>query len=128
MSNSAAPPPRTCDIGRPPSGLSNDARDRWTALQARYVFEVHEAAAFEDALRWQDMSRVLFREAKKLKGRERSARLKSAADAAVMSLKFFRTLRFVDPARPARGPGRPPGKPWPLAAVAAVRTLGDAHR
>jgi hypothetical protein len=120
-SHAAASPP-------PPSGLSRGARALWSELHASHVFEVHEELNFAHALKWLDLSDALLREAAKLKGRERIARLKSAADAAATSLKFFRTLRFVDPARPARGPGRPPGKPWPPAALAAVRTLGDAHR
>lgn len=99
-----------------PGGLSPQAKNLWTELHAANFFELHEEAALERALRWQDASDQLMVEAAALKGRERTARLRSAGDAAAVSLRYLRVLRFHDPSQPARRPGRPPGRPWTAAA------------
>lgn len=107
---------------RVPRGLSTQARNLWTELHAANFFELHEEVALEHALKWQDASDQLMAEAAGLKGRERTARLRSAGDAAAVSLRYLRTLRFSDPSQPARRPGRPPGKPW-AASAAEVMSL-----
>jgi hypothetical protein len=100
---------------RPPSGLSRRAQARWAKLHELNDFLPHEDFQLEYALTWFDQADVLRREARKLRGRERAARLKSAAEASTVGLRHWRTLKFSDPAKPARRPGRPPGKPWMLA-------------
>jgi hypothetical protein len=55
----------------------------------------------------------LRQEAKGLRERERDRKLKAAADAATTALRYLRGMKFVDPSKPTRRPGRPPGKPRP---------------
>ena len=76
--------------------------------------------AFTRALTWWDLEDVLRLEAESLSGREKERRLKAAGDASTTALRHWRTLKFVDPAKPARRPGRPSGKPWPPIATGAA--------
>jgi len=96
---------------RPPSGLSPRSRALWTELHSANDFAAHEDDQLERALKWYDVADRLLCEAEKLNGRERSARLKAAGDAATTGLRHWRTLKFTDPARPVRL-GRPPGRNW----------------
>src|SRR5215510_2375549 len=105
---------------RPPSGLSRRSRALWTELHSANDFAAHEDDQLERALKWYDVADCPLREAEKLNGRERGARLKAAGDAATTALRHWRTLKFVDPARPARRPGRPSGKPGPPIAARAT--------
>jgi len=105
---------------RPPSGLSRRSRALWTELHSANDFAAHEDDQLERALKWYDVADSLLREAERLDGRERGARLKAAGDAATTGLRHWRTLKFVDPTRPTRRPGRPPGKPWPPTATGAA--------
>ena len=93
-----------------------------------YDFETHEVLAFTRALEWFDQSDKLRREAEALRGGERDRKLRASADASTVALRHWKLLRFTDPARPARGPGRPPGKPWPsiAAGAATLRRLDHA--
>jgi hypothetical protein len=95
----------------PPAGLSPWARRVWTELVTANDFGRHELVTFERALRWWGVSDRLMQESEPLTGRERDAKLKAAADAATAALRHWRTLKFVDPARPVR-PGRPSGEDW----------------
>jgi hypothetical protein len=106
-----------------PPGLSTRNRTLWADLHVANDFAPHEDDQLGRALRWFDVADCLQREAGKLKGPERIARLKSAGDAATTGLRHWRTLKFVDPAKPARRPGRPPGKPScsPEEAAAVLR-------
>jgi hypothetical protein len=114
---------------RSPSGLSRRSRALWTELHSANDFAPHEDDQLERALRWYDVADRLLHEAEKLDGRERGARLKAAGDAATTGLRHWRTLKFVDPTKPARRPGRPSGKRWPPMAAGAetLRRLDHAN-
>ena len=114
---------------RPPSGLSPRSRALWTELHSANDFAPHEDDQLERALRWYDVADRLLHEAEKLDGRERGARLKAAGDAATTGLRHWRTLKFTDPAKPSRRPGRPPGTGWtPMrASMPQVRSFTDAE-
>src|SRR5215813_14148455 len=107
---------------RPPRNVSPWANNTWKAFMSSYVFETYEALAFGRALTWFDQSDELRREADALRGRDRDGKLKAAAVASTVALRHWKLLRFKAPARPARRPGRPPGKAWPAAAM-----MGDRH-
>ena len=113
---------------RSPSGLSRRSRALWTELHSANDFAAHEDDQLERALRWFDVAARLLREAETLNGPLALVRLKAASDAATTGLRHWRTLKFVDPAKPSRRPGRPPGKPWPpvAAGTAMLRRLDHA--
>src|SRR5215467_10950814 len=94
-------------LPRPPGDLSAWARGVWRELMLENDFARHEIVAFTRALTWWDLEDVLRLEAESLSGGEKERRLKAAADASTTALRHWRTLKFVDPAKPARRPGRP---------------------
>ena len=97
---------------RPPKDLSPWGKRVWLELLASHDFAPHELVVFVRALQWFGVADTLRLEADGLRGRERDAKLKAAGDASTAALRHWRILKFVDPARPARRPGRPSGKPW----------------
>ena len=103
--------PSRAPAAPPPAGLSPWAKRVWRELKAANDFAENETVTFTRALTWFDLSDSLLAEAAGLSGRERDAKVKSAGDAATTALRFWRSLKFVDPATPARKPGRPPGRP-----------------
>jgi len=115
-------------VANPPAGLSRWAKEVWRELMAENTFMPHEVVTFTRALTWFDLADALQLEAEGLHGREKDAKLKAAGDASTTGLRFWRTLKFVDPTRPARRPGRPPGKTWPpmAAGAAMLRRLDHA--
>src|SRR5215831_18643957 len=113
---------------RSPSGLSRRSRALWTELHSANDFAAHEDDQLERALRWYDVADRLLHEAEKLDGRERAARLKAAGDAATTGLRHWRTLKFTDPAKPARRSERPSGKSWAQMRADMLRRLPDANR
>jgi hypothetical protein len=105
---------------RPPAGLSKWARGVWNALLGDNDFTDSELIPFTRALRWWDLSDKLLAEAATAGGAQEQARLtKLSLDAATSALRHWRTLRFTDPAKPTRRPGRPGGDGW-----SAMRTEG----
>jgi hypothetical protein len=110
----------------PPAGLSRRSRARWVRLHELNDFAAHEDDQLERGLKWFDVSDALRLEAEGLRGRERDSKLKAAGDAATVALRFWRTLKFTDPAQPARRPGRPPGRPRPPVEAGAP-VLGFGH-
>ena len=107
-------------LPQPPKDFSAWARGVWRELMRENDFMPHEVVTFARALRWFDLADALQLEAEGLSGREKDAKLKAAGDASTTGLRFWRTLRFVDPAKPTRRSGRPPGKPWPPMATGAA--------
>ncbi len=93
-----------------PRGLSTKSRALWHALTRDYDFEPHERLQLENALRWDDRSVELARQAEVADDKQRLTKL--AIDAASTSLRYWRILRFTDPSVPKRRPGRPSGNSW----------------
>ncbi len=116
---------RAWSASRAPSGLLPQSQRLWEVLHERNDFQPHEDAILEQGLLWRDESARLRVEARALKGKERAARLRSAGDAATVSLRHLRLLKFTDPARPPRPPGRPPGRRLP--APVSSLTIGGGH-
>jgi len=114
---------------KPPAGLSRWAKGVWRELMAGNDFTPNEVVTFSRALTWFDLADALQLEAADLRGREKDRKLKAAADASTTGLRFWRTLKFVDPTKPARRPGRPPGKGWTQmrADMPQLRRLPDAN-
>jgi hypothetical protein len=117
------------------SGLSATAQGIRRQLLEENDFAPHELVMLDVALRWSDISASLLRESETLTGRDRAARLKSAGDAATSALRHWRALKFQDPARPTRRPGRPSGDEWSAARregaraqQAPLKAVGDARR
>ena len=111
------------------AGLSAWAKGVKADLLGRNDFAPHELVCFERALTWFDLSDRLVLEAEGLIGRERDAKLKAAGDAATTALRHWRTLKFVDPSRPERRPGRPSDTAWSAqrragGAATHVQTIG----
>src|SRR5262245_44835716 len=104
-----------------PRGLSAKSREIWRRLTAEYAFEVHESAQLEAALRWQDRSEELATQASTANERMRPRLVKLAMDAASTSLRFWRALKFFDPANPTRRPGRPSDGEWSAQRKAQMR-------
>ena len=117
-------------VANPPAGLSRWAKEVWRELMAENTFMPHEVVTFTRALTWFDLADALQVEAEGLSGREKDAKLRAAGDASTTGLRFWRTLKFVDPAKPTRRPGRPPGKGWAQmrADVPQVRRFPNANR
>jgi len=88
-------------------------------------FTVAETVVFARALKWFDQSDALEREAEGLSGREKDAKLKAAEDAGTTGLRFWKTLKFTDAAKPTRRPGRPSGRRLPMPNMAL--TIGGGH-
>jgi hypothetical protein len=96
---------------RPPAGLSKWARGVWNTLLTDNDFSDSELVAFTRALRWWDLSDKLLAEAASA-GNGRAQLTKLSLDAATSALRHWRTLKFTDPAKPTRRPGRPGGEAW----------------
>jgi hypothetical protein len=109
---------------KPPAGLSRWAKGVWRELMAGNEFTANEVVTFARALTWFDQSDALLAEAAGLTGRQKDAKVRAAGDAATAALRFWRGLKFTDPAKPARRPGRPPGGGW---STTPVRRLNDAN-
>jgi hypothetical protein len=108
---------------RPPAGLSKWARGVWSTLLADNDFSDSELVAFTRALRWWDLSDKLLAEAATAES-GRAQLTKLSLDAATSALRHWRVLKFTDPAKPTRRPGRPGGEAW-----SAQRTEGGRlHR
>ncbi len=93
---------------------------------AENTFMPHEVVTFTRALTWFDLADALQLEAETLSGREKDAKLKAAGDASTTGLRFWRTLKFVDPAKPIRRPGRPSGRRLPTPNMALTIEGGHA--
>ena len=93
-----------------PEGLSAASQAVWRDLLAQHRFERHELEALANALTWQDESTALRAEAERASEPQRSKLRKLAMDAATCSLRYWRTLKFVDGT--ARRPGRPSDDGW----------------
>ena len=118
--------PRGSAATPPPADLSSRSQARWCELHAAHDFAIHEDYVLEGYLAWDDVATALRREAKGLRGRERDRKLKAAENAATASLRYWRALRFVDPAAPPRRPGRPPGRRPPVP-VSSLTIGGGGH-
>src|SRR6266542_5325759 len=97
----------------PPAGLLPLSRALWIDLHEVNHFAAHEDYQLEPSLRWFDETARLRDEAEALTGRDRAQRSRAAMDASTTGLRHWRTLKFTDPAKPPRRPGRPPGRGWP---------------
>jgi hypothetical protein len=106
---------------RAPAGLSRWARGVWARLLEENSWGEHEILAFTFALRWWDASDAWLAESAATTGRDKAALVKQALDAATTALRYWRTLRFTDPATPSRRPGRPSGENWSAARQEAAR-------
>jgi hypothetical protein len=104
-----------------PRGLSPKSRGIWRDLTREYGFESHELGQLEAALRWQDRSEDLIADVEGANADDRARLVKLAMDAASTSLRFWRALKFYDPARPARRPGRPSGDQWSAQRKAQIK-------
>ena len=67
---------------------------------------------FERALGWWDRSDIWLEASVKAEGRERSQLIKLSLDGSLTALRYWRTLKFLDPVVPKRRPGRPTGDDW----------------
>jgi len=118
--------PRAGRRGRP--ALSAWAKGVRADLLARNDFAAHEHLPLHYALIFFSVADGLVIEAEALTGRERAMRLKAAGDAATTALRFWRVLRFEDPARPTRRVGRPADDAWSqhrqAGAAAHLRAMG----
>jgi len=114
---------RASSATRAPSDLLPQSKELWHVLHERNDFQPQEDAVLEQALLWKDESARLRAEARTLKGTERAARLRSAGDAATVSLRYLRVLKFTDPTRP---PGRSPGR-RPHLPISSLTIGGGNH-
>ena len=96
----------------PPAGLSRASQRVWRELTALHAFEAHELIAFERALGWWDRSDRWLEASEAAEGREQARLVKQSLDAAQTALRYWRVLKFQDPAVPKRRPGRPSGADW----------------
>ena len=116
---------------RPPVGFSARSRRLWGDLLAANDFARHElellARALEMSDRADEMSAVISTQGLLVDGRVHPL-IAARRDALLASARFWRQLRFVDPAKPARRPGRPSGSEWSpqrrAGAAAQRHTLG----
>ena len=114
------------DKSPPPQRLSQQSRRIWRQLTALHRFEPHELIAFERALGWWDRSDEWLQASEAAEGREQARLVKQSLDAATAALRHWRVLKFVDPAAPARRPGRPSDSDWSRKrkAQVALREVG----
>jgi hypothetical protein len=115
---------RPGELQRPPAGIS---RRVWAAVLSQNDFAPHERITYDLAGRWWAIHDQQLLEAEALTGRERDAKIKAAGDSATVALRHWRALKFVDPSKPARGPGRPSGLAWSAAGRAAMAAREKAE-
>jgi hypothetical protein len=106
----------------PPKGLQPAQAETWRDLVAAYPrWSRAELYAFEMFLRLQGQADEC----------EARGDLALALKARTVGFRFWRTLKFTDPAQPAAKVGRPSGSNWNAArkagAAAVIATIGAQH-
>lgn len=96
----------------PPVKLSRWARGVWAGLLTANDFRAHELIVFWRALCWWDLSDRWLAESARAPVRDRGRLVRQARDAAQTALRYWRTLKFVDPEGPRPRIGRPSGPDW----------------
>ena len=112
---------------RPPAGLSARSRRLWRDLLDANDFQRHElevlARALEMADRADEMSKIIDRDGLLVEGKAHPL-IAARRDALLASARFWRQLKFTDPAKPSRRPRRPGREAW----SAARAEGGRLHR
>jgi hypothetical protein len=107
---------------RQPAGLSARSKRLWRDLLDANDFQRHElevlARALEMADKADEMSTIIERDGLLVGGKAHPL-IAARRDALLASARFWRQLKFVDPEKPSRRPGRPGGDGW-----SAKRTEG----
>ena len=94
-------------VGIPvPRGLSARSRRIWRELTALHAFGAHEQMAFRRALEWWDRSDAWLAASQLATGPDQGRLVKQSLDAAAAALRYWRTLKFIDPGEATRRPGR----------------------
>jgi hypothetical protein len=121
MTDQATPAPR---------GLSARSRRLWRDLLAANHFQRHELEVLERALSMGDeadrMTALIERDGLLVDGKPHPL-INPRRDALLAASRFWRQLKFTDPAKPSRRPGRQPGPGWSAKRAGVTRLQEALH-